>query len=431
MTSLLLAPSNKENVHNQPPSRPGEPYSGILDADSALIRRLRGIGPWMRAGLLLALRIDWGTLIITLPDGRRLRFHGKAPGIEAELVIHDLSLARRLFLGGNVGLAEAYIDGMWSSPDMAALTELGCRASSLDSTLQAHPVFRGAMRILHSLRRNSKTQAKRNIAYHYDLGNAFYEQWLDPSMTYSSGLFLTPEDDLAQSQSNKYRAMVDLIDLTDDHHVLEIGCGWGGFAEFAAKHRGARVTSITISPSQAEFAKRRMFEQGLADKVEIRLQDYRDLSGHFDRVASIEMFEAVGERYWPTFFRKLSDVLKPGGKAGLQIITIDDKGFETYRRSVDFIQRYIFPGGMLPSRKVLSEQIQHAGMTITQENAFGLDYARTLDIWRQRFLAAWPEIGRLGFDDRFQRMWEYYLTYCEGGFRARYIDVIQAGLYRP
>ncbi len=403
----------------------------IIDADATVIRRLTGIGGWLRAALLLACRIEWGILMITLPDGRRLRIRGSDTGVTAQVTLHDAQVGRRLLLGGNIGMAEAYMDGQWTSPDIAALVELGCRAQSWDRTLQAHPVIRGAMRVLHSLRRNSRSQAKRNIEYHYDLGNAFYERWLDPTMTYSSARFLDPAEPLADAQRNKYQAIADRISLGSDDHVLEIGCGWGGFSEYAAKVRGAKVTSITISPSQAEYARKRMFEQGLADKVEIRLQDYRDLTGTFNRVASIEMFEAVGERYWPVFFGKLKEVLSPGGIAGLQIITIDDSGYDAYRRGVDFIQRYIFPGGMLPSTSVLKEQFRRAGFSQIGEMNFGLDYARTLEIWRKRFLDAWPEIQTLGFDERFRRMWEYYLAYCEGGFRAEYIDVVQAGLYRP
>jgi cyclopropane-fatty-acyl-phospholipid synthase len=250
-------------------------------------------------------------------------------------------------------------------------------------------------------------------------------------MTYSSARFLKADDTLLEAQHNKYAAIADRIQLGAADHVLEIGCGWGGFAEYAAKERGARVTSITISPSQAEYARKRIFNAGLADKVDIRLQDYRDLTGTFNRVASIEMFEAVGERYWPIFFSKLRDVISPGGLAGLQIITIDDVGFHAYRRGVDFIQRYIFPGGMLPSPTILKSQFKRAGFEQTGEVAFGLDYARTLEIWRKRFLEAWPEINGNGFDERFRRMWEYYLAYCEGGFRAQYIDVVQTGLYRP
>ena len=408
-----------------------DPAYAIIETDAAVVRRLSGIGSWLRAALLLACRIEWGILIITLPDGRRLRIVGSHDGVTAEVTLLDAQVGRRLLLGGNVGLAEAYMDGMWTSPDIAALVELGCRAQSWDQALQAHPVVRGAMRVLHLLRRNSRKQAKRNIAYHYDLGNSFYERWLDPTMTYSAARFLRPDEELADAQRNKYQAMADCIQLGGNDHVLEIGCGWGGFAEFAAKERGARVTSITISPSQAEYARKRMFEQGLADKVDIRLQDYRDLTGNFSRVASIEMFEAVGEKYWPVFFAKMKDVLSPGGLAGLQIITIDDRGYDAYRRGVDFIQRYIFPGGMLPSTSALKEQVRHAGFSHVAEINFGLDYARTLEIWRQRFLAAWPDISAQGFDERFKRMWEYYLAYCEGGFRAEYIDVIQAGLYRP
>ena len=287
-----------------------------------------------------------------------------------------------------------------------------------------------ANRMLHVFNRNTRAGARRNIMAHYDLGNAFYQRWLDPSMTYSSAKFERPDDDLSAAQRNKYLALARRIELKPEHTLLEIGCGWGGFAEFAAKEIGCRITGITISPEQCEFARQRLFKQGLADRAQIKLEDYRDTQGMFDRIASIEMFEAVGESYWPAYFSKIRDLLAPLGQAGLQVITIDERYFSAYRSSVDFIQKYVFPGGMLPSMQTLREQVACAGLSWRENTNFGLDYAQTLARWHGRFIGAWDDIRMLGFDDRFKRLWSYYLSYCEAGFRAGSIDVTQIALTR-
>lgn len=285
------------------------------------------------------------------------------------------------------------------------------------------------MRWVNQLRdmfkRNSKAQAKRNIMAHYDLGNEFYGAWLDPTMTYSSGIFASPNTSLEQSQHAKYESICDQLEAGPGSHLLEIGCGWGGFAEHAAKERGARVTCLTISEAQAEFARARMERAGLSEQVEIRLEDYRDHTGQYDGVASIEMFEAVGEEYWPSYFDKIKEVLKVGGRAAIQIITIQDSLFENYRRRVDFIQRYIFPGGMLPSEAKLKEQFNMADLRFDSSKYFGQDYAQTLKLWSQMFNGAWDEIAPLGFDEPFRRMWNFYLSYCEAGFRNGRINVGQ------
>ena len=275
------------------------------------------------------------------------------------------------------------------------------------------------------LQSNSRRQAKKNISYHYDLGNDFYGLWLDDTMTYSSALFQTGQESLETAQTAKYASMVDEMGAVAGDHVLEIGCGWGGFAEYAAKERGLKVTGLTISREQHDFATARMERLGLSDRVEIKMQDYGDETGQYDGIASIEMFEAVGEKYWPTYFEKVSDCLKPGGKAGLQIITIQDQMFEDYRSGTDFIQRYIFPGGMLPPPGKLAEIGKSLGLDLKDQKIFGQDYARTLLEWRQRFRTAWPQIRPMGFDERFKRLWEFYLHYCEAGFRAGNIDVRQ------
>jgi cyclopropane-fatty-acyl-phospholipid synthase len=287
------------------------------------------------------------------------------------------------------------------------------------------PIIRAWQAFRHWLNRNSRAGSRRNIHAHYDLGNAFYAQWLDRSMTYSSALFDAAGRDLAAAQARKYQALCERTGIGPDDHVLEIGCGWGGFAEHVASRIGARVTALTISREQHEFARRRIAEIGLADRVEVRLQDYRDETGSYDRIASIEMFEAVGKEYWPTYFGQLRDRLKPGGTAGLQVITIRDEFFATYSREIDFIRRYIFPGGMLPTPSIMRDLGLRAGLPLVSERVFGLDYARTLAEWRDRFLQAWPTIRPLGFDERFKRIWQYYLCYCEAGFRAGSIDVRQ------
>jgi cyclopropane-fatty-acyl-phospholipid synthase len=280
------------------------------------------------------------------------------------------------------------------------------------------------------LNRNSRRGSKKNIHAHYDLGDAFYGRWLDEGMTYSAALYVEPQQSLERAQGEKYAALARSIGMDAAHQVLEIGCGWGGFAEFVGREVGASVQAITISQAQHDYAKRRIFEQGLAERVKIRLVDYRDVEGSFDRIASIEMFEAVGEAYWPTYFGKIADSLRPGGQAGLQIITIADHLFDGYRRRPDFIQRYIFPGGMLPSEKRLKLETDAAGLAWTGVRRFAGDYARTLRQWADGFDRRWGDIRTLGFDERFRRLWLYYLGYCEAGFRTGRTDVIQLSLVK-
>jgi cyclopropane-fatty-acyl-phospholipid synthase len=376
-------------------------------------------------------RLEIGTVYVVLPDGRALRSPSRTPGPQATLLVRDYAFGPRVLKGGNVGFAESYMAGEWDSPDPSTLIEVfALNTRYLQEVMHSKGFYRLAQRVFHFLNRNTKTGSKRNIHAHYDLGNEFYGLWLDPTMTYSSAVFSEPGEDLADAQINKYRTLAKTLSLNDNHSVLEIGCGWGGFAEFAASEVGCKVTGITISREQLEFAKKRIFEKGLAEKVDLRFQDYREVEGRFDRIASIEMFEAVGEEYWPTFFRKVRDALKEGGRAGLQIITIADDMYDGYRRGTDFIQRYIFPGGMLPSPSALKSQVGKAGLNWANNVSFGRDYASTLGAWRDRFIAQWPKIEKLGFDDRFQRLWKFYLSYCEGGFRAGSIDVMQVAAER-
>ncbi len=321
--------------------------------------------------------------------------------------------------------------GEWETPDLTALLSgFALNFDRLQALVDGNPVMRAVNFITHALRRNDRRGSKKNIHAHYDLGNHFYARWLDSSMTYSAAVYETPGEPLALAQKHKYAALARSMDLRPGQTVLEIGCGWGGFAEFAAAEVGAKVTGITISREQYDFARKRLFDQGLAEKADIRLVDYRDVEGRYDRVASIEMFEAVGEEYWPTYFRKIHEVLSPGGRAGLQIITIRDELFEGYRGHADFIQKYIFPGGMLPSETRLRQETTRAGLIWDAAPQYGQHYADTLAEWATRFEAAWDDIRQLGFDERFRRMWRYYLSYCEAGFRTERTNVIQLGLSR-
>lgn len=392
----------------------------------------RGLPYFVRLLLPVAARLHWGSVAVTLPDGRRIEIESGAPGKHAELHIKNYACLWRLARTGNLGFAEGYLAHEWDTPDLTAVLEVFARnADSMRELYEGKWWAKLAGRLSHAFNRNTRAGARRNIHAHYDLGNTFYERWLDPSMTYSSAKFEAPGQSLDQAQRNKYASLARRIDLKPEHRLLEIGCGWGGFAEFAAKEVGCNVTGITISREQHDFAKQRLFKAGLAGKTDIRLQDYRDTQGTFDRIASIEMFEAVGEQYWPAYFDKIRSTLAPGGQAGLQIITIDERYFSAYRRSVDFIQKYIFPGGMLPSMQVLREQVARSGLTWRENATFGLDYAQTLETWRERFLAAWDDIRGMGFDERFKRLWSYYLSYCEAGFRAGSVDVTQVALVRP
>ena len=391
----------------------------------------RGLPHAVRLLLALATRIRAGSLQVAVPDGRVYRVAGEAPGPDAMLRIVRERAARRLFLGGSVGFGTAYMDGDFETPDLRALLALAAlNEDHLGDIHAGHRVVNVVRRAWHRLRDNTRAGSRRNIAAHYDLGNAFYARWLDPSMTYSSAVFERPTQDLGEAQAAKYRRLAEKLALRPDERVLEIGCGWGGFAEVAAKEFGARVTAITVSREQLEFARARIARAGLAERVEARFVDYRDVEGRFDKVVSIEMFEAVGERHWPRYFAKVRDALEPGGRAALQIITIADRWFESYRGGVDFIQRYIFPGGMLPSMAALRQQFERAGLALDKAEFYGQHYAATLAEWNRRFQAAWPELGSMGFDRRFKRMWEFYLAYCEAGFRAGSLDVVQAALVR-
>ncbi|MES2915884.1 MAG: cyclopropane-fatty-acyl-phospholipid synthase family protein [Pseudomonadota bacterium] len=392
-----------------------------------------GLPRYFAATFDAATRIGEGRVDFVLPDGRRFRVEGKVPGIAAEVQVVNADLFARLVREGDLGFCDAYLDGWWTTPDLQAFMDLMQRQANnvVGDGFPGLRLVRAYERMRFWLQANSKRQAKKNIAHHYDLGNDFYRLWLDETMTYSSAIFLNPQESLEAAQIRKYASMVDQMGARPGEHVLEIGCGWGGFAEYAAKERGLRVTGLTISQAQHDFAVERIARAGLADRVEIKLQDYRDERGSYDGIASIEMFEAVGERYWPVYFDTLRERLKPGRNATLQIITVADARWQLYRRGVDFIQKYIFPGGMLPAPSVLLAEVERAGLRVQGSIEFGESYSLTLRRWHESFAERWGEVKKLGFDERFKRMWDFYLASCAGAFQGGNCDVTQITVTRP
>lgn len=381
--------------------RGGEPLDRATETVFRLLEALRG-----------------GLLEVALPDGSSALF-GDGEG-RLRMQVSDAEVFQRVLAKGDIGLAEAYLDGQWDSPDLSGLLTL--LANNRDALRRA--VYGSWLRLLaarfrHWSHRNSRAGSRRNIMAHYDLGNDFYAAWLDETMSYSSGLY-RPEDDgsLRAAQQAKYQRILDQLAARPGQRVLEIGCGWGGFAELA-QSAGLGLTGLTLSPAQLVWARHRV------PGADLRLQDYRDTREKFDHIVSIEMFEAVGERWWPDYFACLARSLKPGGRAVVQSIVIRDDLFADYRKGTDFIQQYVFPGGMLPSPGVFRAQAERAGLRVVDEHAFGADYARTLAEWRARFDAAWVTPAMLGFDSYFQRLWRMYLAYSEAGFRAGNIDVMQ------
>jgi cyclopropane-fatty-acyl-phospholipid synthase len=369
-------------------------------------------------------RIERGTLTLILPDGRTLGFGRGTP--HATLRLRNWKLFSATLARGDIGFAESFIAGDWETESLAAVLDVAvANRDVLESAVYGRWWGGLAHRVRHLLNRNSRAGSRRNIHAHYDLGNPFYRLWLDPSMTYSSALF---DGDgtrsLEQAQQAKYRRILDELALGAGASVLEIGCGWGGFAELAARD-GLRVRGLTLSTEQLAHARERLAGIGLAGRAEFALQDYRDERGRYDGIASIEMFEAVGEAYWPAYFDTLRRALAPEGRAVVQTITIADALFERYRRSTDFIQQYVFPGGMLASPSVFETHARNAGLRVVRKLAFGQDYARTLDLWREVFAARIEQVRALGFDRRFERIWEFYLAYCAAAFRHGNTDVYQ------
>ncbi|MGV2122238.1 class I SAM-dependent methyltransferase [Agrobacterium vitis] len=381
---------------------------------------------WQRVLCGWAGRLTHGHLTLLFPDGKEHHVTGREAGPSAVLKLNNARPVWRVMSGGTLGFSRSYMDGDWDSPDIAGFLELAIANEGNWHGLMSPSALLGKLALLrHKLRRNSKAGSRRNIAFHYDLGNAFYRHWLDETMTYSSALYTQPHQSLGEAQAAKYQRIVEQLALGPDDHVLEIGCGWGGFAEHAIRASGCRVTGLTLSTEQAAYARQRMQTAGYAERCDIRLEDYRDVQGRFTKIVSIEMFEAVGEENWPVYFNRVRDLLVDGGKAVVQVITLDEGRFEQYQREADFIQTYIFPGGMLPSVERFEISAMKAGLKTRDTFRFGLDYERTLLTWDKSFTAHWSKIAPLGFDERFFRMWRYYLHYCAAGFRTGRLDVVQ------
>ena len=364
--------------------------------------------------------VDYGRVSVTMPDGKRDDFQGKHDGTHAKMTINDWRAIPAFAARGDIGLAESYRDGLWDTDDLTKLFLVGLENQrTFDGYIYGNVLSQIKSRFLYLLSRNTLRGSKKNIHAHYDLGNAFYQLWLDATMSYSSALFLNPDDTLEQAQNHKYDRILSRFDKKSDK-LLEIGCGWGGFAMRAADTSDFDITGITISDAQYDYATDR-----LGNKAKIVRQDYRDTQGQYDGIISIEMFEAVGEEFWGTYFNKIKSLLSPTGKAIIQTITIDDKYFERYRKTGDMIRSFIFPGGMLPSPSRFCAEAQKAGLRVTDSFGFGQDYARTLTQWLNQFDANISQVKKLGFDESFIRIWRFYLCYCTASFRAGRTDVMQ------
>lgn len=384
------------------------------------------IHPWMSALMHGLKSIREGQLKVILPDGDPHIFGAPSDTVaDAEWRFYSYNAPKRILKEDDIGLGESYIQGEWTTPDLYALLTLFLQN---EQHLSNKYVRRGLVKLQQFYRkfadRNNRRGSRRNIEFHYDLGNSFYVKWLDPSMTYSSALFEEQSISLAQAQDAKYRKIVELARIEPGDSVLEIGCGWGGFAELATNTKDVSVVGLTLSKEQHAFAENRLKHLNRQDQAEFKLQDYRDHKGQYDAIVSIEMFEAVGEKNWPSYFETLHDNLKPGGRAAVQVITIDEDRYDTYRVKLDYIQKHIFPGGFLPSKAAFCKSAEAAGLKVRPVVEFGRDYAKTLRLWHEEFTKHWPEIRAAGFDERFRRKWEFYLKYCEAGFQHGSIDVV-------
>lgn len=382
-----------------------------------------------RTFLSLLENLQVGQLDLVTPEGAKLSFKGKTEGTHAMLTVNEWSGVVAILRSGDIGVAEAYRDQKIDTPDLLSLLMLALENQDvLEKAL--HGSFWGTLlyRLRHLMNRNTRSGSKKNIHAHYDIGNDFYRLWLDPSMTYSSALFSKDNASLEEAQYEKYDRLLDMLGVKRGDHILEIGCGWGAFAEHAATVRGCFVTGISLSREQLAWARNRVKGTPAEGRTNFQFMDYRDIRGKFDAIVSIEMFEAVGESYWPSYFNKIADSLRPGAKAAIQTITINNDRFEDYRRGTDFIQQYIFPGGMLPSPRRFEEAVRQSGMRMENQFDFGIDYAKTLKIWRENFEAALDEVRSQGFDEAFIRLWRFYYCYCEAGFRSGRTDVCQAVL---
>ena len=374
-------------------------------------------------------KFPYGSLQIEWPDGRSQTIVAIHKGPNAKLKIVDSNVVREIIQGGSIKFAELYISKRIITNNLTNLMHYCALNNDQAEETFKITIFRYLYnKYLHFKNKNTKIQAKKNISHHYDLGNQFYKYWLDKSMTYSSAIFNGKNDNLELAQNNKYQKLADLSSIKKGDNILEIGCGWGGFSEFLAKNYDCQITALTISREQFKFTTERMEKANLTSKVKVVFCDYRNIKGQFDKVLSIEMFEAVGREYWKTFFEKIKTILKPNGNVSLQLITIDDKIYNVYKNNPDFIQKYIFPGGMLPSVEVLKNIIENTSFRINSINSYSNDYAKTLNIWNKEFNRNWTKIEKLGFDERFKLLWNYYLSYCEGGFLSKNIDLKQINL---
>ena len=370
-------------------------------------------------------KIDYGYLEIKTFDGEILKFGNPEEPLSANIIIKKPNFNYNLIRGGSIGFAECYMRGEFETDDLSNLIELTARNIKIIhrfSGLLDVPVINY---IKNKIIKNTKSRSKENIAKHYDLGNEFFSLWLDDTLTYSSAIFNEHSQNLAEAQNNKYQKLIDLIKPNNGDKVLEIGCGWGGFAEYLGKKYDVKLDCITISKKQFEYAKERIHKCGLNEKVNIEIKDYRDLQGKYNSIASIEMIEAVGQNYLESYFKTIKDNLSGGGKAAIQAITIDDSLFDRYKNKQDFIQKYIFPGGFLPNKNSINRYVSDNGLTVNSYISYADHYANTLSIWRNEFIKKWELIKNQGFDLTFKRMWEFYLCYCEAGFKSKNIDLIQ------
>ena len=369
--------------------------------------------------------IKHGFLEIQNHDSKIYKFGNESELLRAKVKINKPGLTLQIIKSGSVGLAEAYMRNEFETDNLTNLIEI--TAKNIKIVYKFSGIFDLSMinKLKSIFIKNNKSRSKKNISKHYDLGNDFFSLWLDPSLTYSSAIFEKQKDDLFSAQLNKYKKLTELIKPNVGNKILEIGCGWGGFAEYVGKNYDVKLDCITISKEQFEFSKKRIFENGLNEKVNIFLKDYRDVKDKYDSIASIEMIEAVGQNYLVNYFKSIKKNLSENGRAAIQAITIDDSLFDRYKTKEDFIQKYIFPGGFLPSKRKLYDLSSSNGLEIKKYESYGSHYSNTLKIWRDEFLKKWEEISKHGFDNKFKRMWHFYLSYCEAGFKSKNIDLIQ------
>ncbi len=372
--------------------------------------------------------IKKGHLILTNYDDEKYLFGDPSQKLKVKIKINKPGLTYQIVKSGSTGLAEAYMRGDFETDDLTNLIELTAKNIKLVYKFSGLLDFSLFNKIKNFLLKNDKSRSKKNISKHYDLGNEFFSLWLDPTLTYSSAIFDQKDNDLEKAQINKYKKLVELIKPKSGNKILEIGCGWGGFAEYVGKNHDVKLDCITISKKQFEYASNRIFKNGLNEKINIQFKDYRDVKQKYNSIASIEMIEAVGQNYLENYFKTIKTNLVSEGSAAIQAITIDDNLFDRYKTKEDFIQKYIFPGGFLPSKKKLYDLSQNNGLAINQYNSYGLHYSNTLKIWRDEFFKKWEEISKQGFDNKFKRMWHFYLSYCEAGFKSKNIDLIQFSL---